>query len=151
MNKDDRLLLMIGAIACNPGIANGLRGDAAMKCLQDTMELQAKRVGVEYKRVSPATLRHDIAKLIKWQILPPGRSRIGYYLGRKLPLEKPARSPVPRKATLTAEQMETLLDAGETYQAIAWRAGVSRQCVYKTIKSLRDARKAASSRPIIDL
>lgn len=128
----ERLMLLIAAIAQNPGIAPQKRRNAGldpMESIQQKMMEIATEQGIEYKEYSLNTLRKDLVTLRIYGILPSETSlRAGYFLGKKQEVVFPVRSPpIPRKSTLSVKEIEGLRKEGMTLQAIADKAGLSRE------------------------
>lgn len=137
LELSQRLLLLISAIANNPGIASSRDSASAgidpMQLLQQEMMIIAAESGMEYKQCSPATLRKNIAVLKRYGILPSKtRVRSGYAIGHTQQLHAPTpRQPEQRKCKLTAKEIGRLKEQGLTFQAIGDRAGVSRSRVHQ--------------------
>ena len=140
----DRLMLMIAAIAANPGIASKKEAhDAGVDCMdiiQGAMTAIAPRLKVDYKPHSVHTLKKDVGVLKKRGIIPSGKETAtrGFYIGLleepliKLPPKRlsPKKS---RKSKLTDEQIKELRSQKLTYQKIADQAGISRSRVEQIV------------------
>lgn len=83
----NRLLLLVAAIAQNPGIGNrrtDAKGRDAMEVIQEAMISIAETQGIDYQPYSLATLRLDIRYLKKMGVMPAKTAlHKGYYLGKK--------------------------------------------------------------------
>lgn len=133
LNSFNRLMLLIAAIAQNPGIApsesrNG--GTNPMETLQAAMIAVATEQGIEYTPCSVHTLRKDVSNLKQWGILPPDALRAGYYIGRQ-PATAPRLAPIPRsrKTEERNNWIRQLRAKGATMQEIADAVELSRSRV----------------------
>jgi hypothetical protein len=134
----ERLLLLVAAIAQNPGIApqkGRNNGSDPMVALLDAMRQVAEDQGIELQRWSEHTIRKDLATLRKYGILPNDTAlRSGYYLGRKQNRRLPPLPPTPRKSKLTIAQIKELRDDGLTLQQIGDRAGLSKERIRQLLR-----------------
>lgn len=126
-NKGDRLLLLIAAIAQNPGISKPEE-------ILEKMQAIAGTKGVEFHSCSEATIRADIRKVIWWGImspLPNAAKGRGYVLGKPVPHSPPPskRTSGVRKSKLTDDEIRSLVKEGASYPHVADLAGISKQRV----------------------
>lgn len=124
----DRLMLLIAAIAQNPGIGAPSAGVDAMKQLLGAMH----QLDAECPEWSPATLRKDVRFLLEQGILPripnADKRRHGYHIGVPSPPipKQPKRSCGRRKSKLPDDEIRRLKQQGESYAKIADLANISR-------------------------
>lgn len=126
----ERLMLLVAAIAQNPGIAAKRQGAGVdgMAAMQAAMLDVAAEQGVEYAPCSPHTLKKDLGVLRNYGILPRNvASSEGYYLGLKQERPKlPPRTIQPRKSKLSVAEIVALREQGLSYREIGALAGLSR-------------------------
>lgn len=97
----ERLMLLIAAIAQNPGIGSVHEAHHAdvdpMDLLQKKIQEIAAEKGIEFEEWSIHTLRKDLVHLRKFGIVPTGTTlRRGYYLGRAGQVDLPKSATIPR-------------------------------------------------------
>lgn len=136
----ERLMLLVAAIAQNPGIAPHKGRNAGvdpMETLLEAMREIAQQRHVEWQSWSVNTIRADLKTLRKYGILPDKTMlRAGYYLGKKQEEFKlPPKQTSSRKSRLTAEEMAKLRASGQSLAQIAKQAGVSRERVRQLLSS----------------
>lgn len=126
----ERLMLLVAAIAQNPGIGAKRNGDgvAAMQAMLAAMLDVAAEQGIAYEPCSLHTLKKALGVLRDYGLLPRTvASTEGYYLGLKQERPKlPPRIIQPRKSKLSVAEIGALREQGLSYQAIADRAGLSK-------------------------
>lgn len=130
----ERLLLLVSAIAQNPGIANQRQTQQKnrdpMDILQDAMAVIAQKQGIEFDRWSSHTIRADLKTLRQYGILPSGTvQRGGYRLNQQQEITQPTKTKTRSKSKLTPAQMRQLQQEGASLRAIAEKSGVSRERV----------------------
>jgi hypothetical protein len=131
----DRLFLLIAAIAQNPGIGSNVAAKEAgldpMDLIQQKMLEIAAAQGIEVEEWSIHTLRKDLKTLRQYGILAADAFWHGYYLGKKGSVEIPKRLRPPRQkhCKLSAQEIHALRAKGQTLQAIADAAGVSKEWI----------------------
>jgi hypothetical protein len=89
----ERVMLLVSAIASNPGIAPSGVEVSPMVALLGEMKAIAHARGMPWKEWSEHTIREDLKELRRFGILREGTAmRSGYYLGK----EPPELPPVQR-------------------------------------------------------
>lgn len=125
----ERIMLLIAAIANNPGIAPESGDTPPMQALLEAMNAMAQERGIEWQDWSEHTIRKDLVTLRKYGILRSGTAmRSGYVLGqgKTEPPPKPYR---PRKSALSADEIVKLRREGKSLADVAKLAGISREAV----------------------
>lgn len=127
----DRLMLLISAIANNPGIAPSGIEDSPIAALLKEMQAIALASGIFWQEWSEPTIRKDLALLRKYSILPSTTIRGGYYLGQAMPvlppvIRKPRKNP---KSKMSPQEIVRLRGEGRSLAEIAALAGISRERV----------------------
>lgn len=140
----DRLMLLISAIANNPGIAPGGGSIRAIAQLTLTMKAIGVSKGFKCKAWDKAwdedTIKADLQKLREYNILPPLSEdviRNGYRLGRSFNDKKIPQPSTPQKNKLSPDEIVRLRDEGFTLGEIADKAGVSKVRVGQIEKKRR--------------
>lgn len=134
-----RLMLLIAAIAQNPGIAPQRRrneGADPMESIQQAMIQIAADEGIDYRPYALNTLRKDLRVLRAYEIIPKRTAmRAGYYLGKEQKRQVLKRTPiVPRKSKLSVcEIIRLRTEEKLTLEAIGKRAGLSRQRIQQIL------------------
>jgi hypothetical protein len=125
----DRLLLLVAAIANNPGIAPESGDTPPMQALIEAMQAIAQEQGIDWPGWSEHTIRKDLVTLRKYGILRSATAmRSGYVLGQGK-IEPPSKPYRPRKSALSAEEIVKLRAEGKSLAEVAKLAGISREAV----------------------
>lgn len=134
-----RLLLLVSAIARNPGIAPSETGQNPMLVLLAEMRAIAIANNLEWQDWSEHTIRKDLIVLRRYGILPRKHQRSGYRIDAAEPLPPPVRAPRKRvKCSISDEELLKLRDEGRSLAEVAKVAGLkSREAVRLREKKAR--------------